>query len=66
MDRRIALSNVKTRMLETLILDKIKDEDDFYNNYQFGFKKGHSTGFVYSCCHIGLVYPWKPCVRLLY
>ena len=43
--RGITLSNVQTKMFETLILDEIKDED-----YQFGFKKGHSLyRFVYSC-----------------
>ena len=41
--RAIALANVETKLLESVILDKVK-MDNNYNDYQFGFlKKGHST-----------------------
>jgi len=41
--RAIALSNVETKILETVIL-WIFNEDAECDMYQFGFKKGHSTG----------------------
>jgi len=45
--RAIALSNVETKILESLLLNKITTCDD-YDRYQFGFKKGHSTGLCTS------------------
>ena len=43
--RAIALSNVETNMLETIILHKFTETAEC-DMYQFGFKKGHYTGCV--------------------
>ena len=45
--RAIALSNVETKVLETIILHKFTVTAECYM-YQFGFKKGHSTGLCTS------------------
>jgi len=45
--RAIALSNVETKILETIILHKIRDSAEC-DTYQFGFKTGHSTALCTS------------------
>ena len=45
--RAIALSNVETKVLETIILQKFTETAE-YDMYQFGFKKGHSIGLCTS------------------
>ena len=39
----IVISNVETKILETIFMGKF-NEGDVCDMYQFGFKKGHSTG----------------------
>ena len=41
--RAIAISNVETKLLESIMLNKVRVHNDF-DKYQYGFKKGHSTG----------------------
>ena len=48
--RPLPFCNVKTKLLATLILDRITVLNDFtvqkdFDKYQCGFNKGHSTGF---------------------
>ena len=45
--RVIAVSNAETKILETVILTRF-NEVDKCDMYQFGFKKGHSTGLCTS------------------
>jgi len=44
----IAISNVETKLLESVMLNKVRVNNDFYK-YQYGFKQGHSTGL---CTHV--------------
>jgi len=53
--RTIALSNVETKILESLLLNKITTCED-YDKYQFGFKKGHSTGLCTSVVKTAIDY----------
>jgi len=46
-DRAIALANAQTKIFETVILRHINDAVDC-DMYQFGFKKGLSTGLCTS------------------
>ena len=41
------LANVETKLLETVILHKVQTNNKF-DDYQFGFKKGISTGLCTS------------------
>ena len=41
--KAIAISNVETKLLESIMLNKVRVHNDF-DKYQYGFKKGHSTG----------------------
>ena len=46
--RAIAISNAESKLLENVILQRIKSSRNDVDCYQFGFKKGHSTGL---CAH---------------
>ena len=46
--RAIAISNAETKILETVILTRFNEVDNYCDMYQFGFKKGHSTGLCTS------------------
>ena len=46
--RAIAISNVETKLLESVMLNKVRVHNDF-DKYQYGFKKGHSTSL---CTHV--------------
>jgi hypothetical protein len=45
--RAIAVSNVETKILETILLNIVRTSED-HDKYQFGFKQGHSTGLCTS------------------
>jgi len=46
--RAIAISNVETKLLESVMLNKVRVHNDF-DKYQYGFKKGHSISL---CTHV--------------
>ena len=41
--RAIALSNITSKIFETLLFDSLKTSSEF-DYFQLGFKEGHSTG----------------------
>ena len=45
--RAIALANMETKILESILMDKVHSYDDS-DKYQYGFKKGHSTAMCTS------------------
>ena len=53
--RAIALSNVETKIFETIILYYINDTSEC-DMYQFCFKKRHSTGLCTSMVKLSLIH----------
>jgi len=45
--RAIALANMETKILESILMDKLHSYDDC-DKYQYGIKKGHSTAMCTS------------------
>lgn len=45
--RAIALANMETKILESILMEKLRSYDDC-DKYQYGFKKGHSTAMCTS------------------
>jgi len=64
--RAIALSNSASKILETLLFDFINTSNTI-DNYQFGFRKNHSTSIYTHVFKKTVDYmAWQPCFHLLH